>query len=134
MVATPTSPLRLDERCEPVTDGRDQLEVSFTLINVGGEAVDLTYARPVLPLYGLEDLGTTVSLGHCDDPLLSDTPSHLVAPGESVHIRFTLKLPPDCPQPYPVNAEITVSQGSGDDRRFGVGLYPDLGSLAFTTC
>jgi hypothetical protein len=132
--STPTNPLHLDERCEPVTDGTDVLQLSFTLVNASDEGAELTNVRPILPMDALQPIKTEVSLGHCYDPLTSEDPSHLVAVGESVHVRFTLKLPPDCPQPYPVNAEVTIGQPENSDRRYGVALYPDLGGIAFDTC
>jgi hypothetical protein len=134
VISTTISPLQLDELCEPVTDGTHVLKLSFTLVNASEETAELTYVRPILPMSALVPLETEVALGHCYDPISSEDPSHLVAPGESVHVRFTLQLPPECPQPYPVNAEVTIGQPEHSDRRYGVGLYPDLGSVAFDTC
>ena len=129
----PVLALLVSQVCEPLrTDGRTTLDVSFTLTNTLGRPVTLIRITPVFPLSGLRGLGTEYRAGSCADP---GPPLHTgdVRGGGTLLVVLRLGLPPTCPAPYPVEADLTERR-DGRTVTAGVHLLSDLGGIRFTTC
>ena len=129
----PVLALLVSEVCQPLrTDGRTTLTVSFTLTNTLGRPVTLVRIAPVFPLSGLRGLSTDYRAGSCAHPR---PPSHTgdVRGGGTLLVVLRLGLPPTCPAPYPVEADLTERR-DGRTVTAGVHLLSDLGGVRFTTC
>lgn len=129
----PVLALLVSQVCEPLrTDGRTTLDVSFTLTNTLGRPVTLIRIAPVFPLSGLRGLSTEYRAGSCADP---GPPLHTgdVRGGGTLLVVLQLGLPPTCPVPYPVEADLTERR-DGRTVTAGVHLLSDLGGIRFTTC
>jgi hypothetical protein len=129
----PVLALLVSEVCQPVrTDGRTTLDVSFTLTNTLGRPVTLIRVAPVFPLSGLRGLSTEYRAGSCAHP---GPPLHSgdVHGGGTLLVVLRLGLPPTCPAPYPIEADLTERR-DGRTVTAGVHLLSDLGGIRFTTC
>jgi hypothetical protein len=129
----PVLALLVSEVCQPLrTDGRTTLDVSFTVTNTLGRPVTLVRIVPVFPLSGLRSLSTDYRAGSCAHP---GPPSHTgdVRGGGTLLVVLRLRLPPTCPAPYPVEADLTERR-DGRTVTAGVHLLSDLGGTRFTTC
>ena len=125
--------LLVSEVCQPLrTDGRTTLDVSFTLVNTLARPVTLVRITPVFPLPGLRALSTEYRAGSCAAP---GAPLHTgdVRGGGTLLVVLRLGLPPTCPAPYPVEADLTERR-DGRTVTAGVHLLSDLGGVRFTTC
>ena len=125
--------LLVSEVCQPLrTDGRSRLDVSFTLVNTLARPVTLVRITPVFPLAGLRGLSTEYRAGSCAAP---GAPLHAgdVRGGGMLLVVLRLGLPPSCPAPYPVEADLTERR-DGRTVTAGVHLLSDLGGVRFTTC
>jgi hypothetical protein len=125
--------LLVGEVCQPLrTDGRSRLDVSFTLVNSVPGPVTLIRVTPVFPLAGLRELSTEYRGGTCNAPgaplRTGDVPA-----GGTLLVVLRLALPPTCPAPYPVEADLTERRG-GHTATAGIHLLNDLGTVRFTTC
>lgn len=135
----PTGPLpavpalNVGEVCQPLrTDGRSRLDVTFTLVNSLPRPVTLVRITPVFVLPGLRTLSTEYRVGSCaaaGPPLRSRD----VRGAGTLLVVFRLALPPTCPAPYPVEADLTERR-DGRTVTAGVHLLSDLGSVHFATC
>ena len=129
----PVLALLVSEVCQPLrTDGRTTLDVSFTVTNTLGRPVTLIKITPVFPLPGLRGLSTEYRAGSCADP---GPPQRTrdVRGGGTMLVVLRLGLPPTCPAPYPVEADLTERR-DGRTVTAGVHLLSDLGGVRFTTC
>jgi hypothetical protein len=129
----PVPALLVSEVCRPLrTDGRSRLDVSFTVVNTIQRPVTLVRITPVFPLAGLRELSTDYRAGSCATP---GPPVHDrdVRSGGSLLVELQLALPPTCPAPYPVEADLTERR-DGRTVTAGVHLLNDLGGIHFTTC
>ena len=86
----------------------------------------------MFPLSGLRALSTEYRAGSCADP---GPPLHTgdVRGGGTLLVVLRLGLPPTCPAPYPVEADLTERR-DGRTVTAGVHLLSDLGGIRFTTC
>jgi hypothetical protein len=129
----PVPALLVGEVCQPLrTDGHSRLDVAFTLVNSAPAPVTLIRIRPALPLGGLRELSTEYRAGTCaaaGAPLRTGD----VRPGGTMLVVLRLALPPTCPAPYPVEADLTERR-AGRTVTAGVHLLSDLGNVRFTTC
>jgi hypothetical protein len=125
--------LLVGEVCQPLrTDGRSRLDVTFTLVNTTVRPVTLIRIKPVFPLSGLRELSTEYRSGTCaapGDPLRAGD----VPVGGTMLVVLRLALPPTCPAPYPVEADLTERRGARTVTA-GIHLLSDLGGVHFTTC
>jgi hypothetical protein len=130
----PVLALLVSEVCQPVhTDGRTTLDVSFTLTNTLGRPVTLIRITPVFPLSGLRGLSTEYRAGSCAHHPGAPSHSGDVRGGGTLLVVLRLGLPPTCPAPYPVEADLTERR-DGRTVTAGVHLLSDLGGIRFTTC
>jgi hypothetical protein len=139
LAPAPTEPLpavpalTVGEVCEPLrTDGRSRLDVSFTLVNTVPGPVTLIRVTPVFPLSGLRELSTEYRGGTCAAPGAPLRTGDVRA-GGTLLVVLRLALPPTCPAPYPVEADLTERR-DGHTATAGIHLLNDLGNLHFTTC
>jgi hypothetical protein len=118
--------------CPASTDGRKRLRVSFELVNLGANDVTLLGVKPLLPLHGLQPVGTATSGGSCAQPGTGASGGLLPA-GEKRLFTMHFRLPKSCPQPFPVQASVRlrVDQMVGTTT---VPVFADLGSVEFDTC
>jgi hypothetical protein len=129
----PVPALLVSEVCQPLrTDGRTTLDVSFTLVNTVRRPVTLVRIKPVFPLPGMRELSTEYRAGSCGAP---GPALHTgdVRSGGTMLVALRLGLPPTCPAPYPVEADLTERR-DGRTVTAGVHLLNDLGGIHFTTC
>jgi hypothetical protein len=124
--------LLVSEMCPPRTDGRTRLDVSFTLVNSLPRPVTLVRITPVFPLSGLRALSTGFQAGSCS---AAGPPQRtgVVPGGGTLLVVLRLALPPTCPGPYPVEAELT-ERHDGRTVTAGLHLLSDLGGIHFSTC
>jgi hypothetical protein len=119
--------------CEPLrTDGHSRLDVSFMLVNTIARPVTLVRIKPVLPLGGLRELSTEYRSGTCIAPG-APLRTRDVRAGGTLLVVLRLALPPTCPAPYPVEADLTERR-DGRVVTAGIHLLSDLGAVHFTTC
>jgi hypothetical protein len=128
----PDERLALGRICPAVTDGSSTLAVSFTLVNISTRDVTLLDVEPVLPIGGLKPHGPNTAGGTCEHPL-KETPGGLLGPGATQLITMHFRLPKECPQPFPVQAQIKLRANQMVGMTT-VGVYSDLGSIDFDTC
>ena len=129
----PVPALLVGEVCRPVrTDGRSRLDVTFTLVNTATRPVTLIRVKPALPLGGLRALNTEYRAGTCAAPGGARNAGD-VRPAGSLLVVLRLALPPECPAPYPVEADLT-ERSNGRTVTSGIHLLSDLGGIRFTTC
>lgn len=126
----------LGEVCAPVKPTKRTFDVRFTLVNPSPAQLVLLRVVPALPLGGLQLEQTLITFGGCQDlygPILRQP---TVGSGGSVLVVFRFRLPPTCPQPLPVQADVTsrVFNVSQSGQRVVLAVYPDLGSMDFATC
>jgi hypothetical protein len=139
----PTPSLALGDVCRPVkATGPDGLDVSFSLRNNSNAPVELTAVEPVLPLAGLLERGYTIRAGTCPatgrvltDNRLGRAHPVVVAPIGWVVATLHFALPPECPQPYPVQAVVTEMRGpAATSISTHYPLLPDLSEVRFASC
>lgn len=121
--------------CPVKTDGRTTLTVSFELSNPNPEAITVTLLRPTLPLDGLHPRGTTIRTGRCAHPTGKAKPAagQRIKAHQTVLATMTFGLPKECPQPFPVEATVTIAGASGGVTQL-MPLLSDLGGVTFATC
>jgi hypothetical protein len=123
------------EICHVTTDHRTTLDISLVLRNDTQVTERLEGLAAALPLGGLKDKGVVVRSGTCASPFGKPVKAagQVLPSDTTVLVTLRLGLPTTCPQPLPVNLDVTLSI-DGNIRAEQVGLFPDLGSVTFTTC
>jgi hypothetical protein len=116
------------------TDHRRTLTVSFGVVNLSSEAVVVRKVTPTLPLGSLWLIHQSIGVAACGE-VQSNDGSRVLTPGRSLVVLFTFALRKECPVPYPVQAEVTVS-GVDGARQVGVPIpvLNDLGGIDFDQC
>jgi hypothetical protein len=142
--ALPGTYVRVSRICQPVTDHRHVLTLSFLLTNVADVPVTVSAVQPLLPLGGLDTVSIDIAGGTCSAPEVA--PAGLDLPiGDSLLVTFRFLLPATCPQPLPVQVRALVVSGpasSGNQpgapgvttTRNDLPLFPDLGAIPFDSC
>lgn len=117
------------------TDGGASLLVQFQIENVGLARVTVLAVRPVLPMGGLRPGRVTLPRSpSCGTPAARTGPSTVLEPGARVGVQLAFGLPPECPAPYPVQADVdlmTAGETPGTQR---LPLLGDLGGIHFAAC
>jgi hypothetical protein len=128
--------LHLGEVCDPPRPTKRTFDVRFTLVNPSPARLLLLRVVPGLPLGGLTLERTLITSGGCQDPSGPVLTQPTVAAGGSVVVVFRFRQPTTCPKALPVQADVTsrVFDVSQSGQRVVLPVYPDLGTLDFTTC
>ena len=58
----------------------------------------------------------------------------MLQPGERVPVSLGFKLPPECPAPYPVQADVAVAERGSTPTQQRLHLLNDLGGYDFPSC
>ena len=127
-----TGPLRAPDLC--VRTMRNTLSVQFTLENVAPGRVTVLAVTARLPIGGLEATGVQLPAdGTC--PAVAAAGSSLVLePGAKVPVALRFRLPPECPAPYPVYADVELVGTGETPTSQQIPLLADLGGYDFTSC
>jgi hypothetical protein len=126
-------PLRLTGHlCVQTPDPR-KLVVEFEVENAGLERVEVLSLSAHLPIGGLDPNGGKVpARSLCGRPVDPAT-STVLQPGQRVPVSLGFILPPECPAPYPVQADVALAvRGSTPTQRLH--LLNDLGGYDFPSC
>ena len=117
------------------TDGTRHLQVQFQVINAGLGRVTVVAVRPFLPIGGLRPRAVVMPRSpSCGTPAARTGASAVLEPGERVGVQLSFLLPPACPVPYPVQADVdllVVGESPGTQR---LALLSDLGGFHFASC
>jgi hypothetical protein len=127
-------PLRsAGELCVRTQLGRT-MTVQFELENAGPDEVTVLSISAHLPIGGLIPTGgqapATSYCGAAVDPATST----VLRPGERVPVSLGFWLPPECPKPYPVQADVAVAVTGFAPTTQRLALLNDLGGYDFPSC
>jgi hypothetical protein len=126
-------PLRLTgDLCVQTPSPRTMI-VEFEVENAGLDQLEVLSLSAHLPIGGLTPTGGKVpARSLCGRPVDPAT-STVLQPGERVPVSLGFTLPPECPAPYPVQADVAVAErGSTPTQRLH--LLNDLGGYDFASC
>jgi hypothetical protein len=127
--------IQVRDICPPSTNRKTTLDISAVLENDTAVPEHIVFLSPALPLSGLKDKGVVIRSGTCDHPIGKGVPAsgQLLPPDGVTLVTLHLGLPTECPHPYPVSLDVTLSI-SGNVRSELVRLFNDLGGVAFDSC
>jgi hypothetical protein len=127
-------PLRLTgDMCVQTSDPRSMV-VEFEVENAGLDQVEVLSLSAHLPIGGLDPTGGKVpARSLCGKPVDPAT-STVLQPGERVPVSLGFTLPPECPAPYPVQADVAVAERGSTPTTQRLHLLNDLGGYDFATC
>ena len=116
------------------TPTRRTMIVEFELENVGLDPVEVLSLSAHLPIGGLDPTGGKVPANSlCGQPVVPAR-STVLQPGERVPVSLGFKLPPECPAPYPVQADVAVAEKGSTPTQQRLHLLNDLGGYDFPSC
>jgi hypothetical protein len=116
------------------TPTRRTMIVEFELENVGLDPVEVLSLSAHLPIGGLDPTGGKVPANSlCGQPVVPAR-STVLQPGERVPVSLGFKLPPECPAPYPVQADVAVAERGSTPTQQRLHLLNDLGGYDFASC
>ena len=108
--------------------------VEFELENTGLDQVEVLSLSAHLPIGGLEPTGGKVpARSLCGRPVDPGT-SKVLEPGARVPVSLGFTLPPECPAPYPVQADVAVAERGSTPTQQRLHLLNDLGGYDFPSC
>jgi hypothetical protein len=127
-------PLRaLGGLCVQTADPR-KMVVEFEVENAGLDQVEVLSLSAHLPIGGLDPTGGKVpARSLCGKPVDPAT-STVLQPGERVPVSLGFNLPPECPAPYPVQADVAVAERGSTPTTQRLILLNDLGGYDFPSC
>jgi hypothetical protein len=116
------------------TPAPGKMVVEFEVENASPDQVEVLSLSAHLPIGGLDPTGGKAPAESlCGRPVDPAT-STVLQPGERVPVSLGFNLPPECPAPYPVQADVAlVARGSTPTTQRLV-LLSDLGGYDFPTC
>jgi hypothetical protein len=119
--------------CVQTPDPRTML-VEFELENAGPAQVEVLSLSAHLPIGGLDPTGGKApARSLCGRPVDPAT-STVLQPGERVPVSLGFILPPECPAPYPVQADVALLARGSTPTIQRLHLLNDLGGYDFATC
>jgi len=108
--------------------------VEFELENAGLDQVEVLSLSAHLPIGGLDPTGGEAPAEFlCGRPVDPAT-STVLQPGERVPVSLGFNLPPECPAPYPVQADVALVARGSTPTTQRLALLSDLGGYDFPTC
>jgi hypothetical protein len=127
-------PLRqTGDLCVQVPTRRTMI-VEFEVENAALDPVEVLSLSAHLPIGGLDPTGGKVpARSLCGRPVDPAT-STVLQPGERVPVSLGFKLPPECPAPYPVYADVAVAEQGSTSTTQRLALLNDLGGYDFASC
>jgi hypothetical protein len=127
-------PLRLSGDLCVQTPGPRTMVVEFELENAGLDQVEVLSMSAHLPIGGLDPTGGKVpAQSLCGRPV-DPTTSTVLQPGERVPVSLGFTLPPECPAPYPVQADVALVERGSSPTTQRLHLLSDLGGYDFASC
>ena len=116
------------------TPTRRIMIVEFEVENAGLDQVEVLSLSAHLPIGGLDPTGGKVpARSFCGRPVDPAT-STVLQPGERVPVSLGFILPPECPTPYPVYADVAVAEQGSTSTTQRLALLNDLGGYDFPSC
>jgi hypothetical protein len=116
------------------TPDRHTMIVEFEVENAGLDQVEVLSLSAHLPIGGLEPTGGKVpARSLCGRPVVP-TRSTVLQPGERVPVSLGFRLPPECPKPYPVQADVALAERGSTPTTQRLALLNDLGGYDFASC
>jgi hypothetical protein len=127
-------PMRLiGDLCVQTQDPRTMI-VEFEVENAGVHQVEVLSLSAHLPIGGLDPTGGKVpARSLCGRPVDPAT-STVLQPGERVAVSLGFNLPPECPAPYPVQADVALAEQGSPPTTQRLHLLNDLGGYDFASC
>jgi hypothetical protein len=127
-------PLRLiGDLCVQTPSPRSMI-LEFEVENAGLDQVEVLSLSAHLPIGGLDPTGGKVpARSLCGRPVDPATPT-VLQPGERVPVSLGFNLPPECPAPYPVYADVAVAERGASAVTQRLALLNDLGGYDFASC
>jgi hypothetical protein len=127
-------PLRLiGDLCVQTPDPGTMI-VEFEVENAGLDQVEVLSLSAHLPIGGLAPTGGKVpARSLCGRPVDPAT-STVLQPGERVPVSLGFTLPPECPAPYPVQADVALAERGSTPTQQRLHLLNDLGGYDFSSC
>ena len=108
--------------------------VEFEVENAGLDQVEVLSLSAHLPIGGLDPTGGIApAKSLCGRPVDPAT-STVLQPGERVPVSLGFNLPPECPAPYPVQADVALVARGSTPTTQRLALLSDLGGYDFPTC
>ena len=108
--------------------------VEFEVENTSLDQVEVLSLSAHLPIGGLDPTGGKVpARSLCGQPVVPAR-STVLHPGERVPVSLGFKLPPECPAPYPVQADIALHESGSTPTQQRLHLLNDLGGYDFASC
>ena len=108
--------------------------VEFEVENAGLDQVEVLSLSAHLPIGGLDPTGGTApAKSLCGRPVDPAT-STVLQPGERLPVSLGFNLPPECPAPYPVQADVALVARGSTPTTQRLALLSDLGGYDFPTC
>ena len=116
------------------TPTRRIMIVEFEVENAGLDQVEVLSLSAHLPIGGLDPTGGKVPASSlCGQPVVPAR-STVLQPGERVPVSLGFNLPPECPAPYPVQADVAVAERGSTPTQQRLHLLNDLGGYDFASC
>jgi hypothetical protein len=127
-------PLRLTgDLCVQTPDPRTMV-VEFEVENAGRDQVEVLSISAHLPIGGLDPTGGKAPAASlCGRPVDPAT-STVLQPGQAVPVSLGFNLPPECPAPYPVQADVALVARGSTPTTQRLHLLSDLGGYDFASC
>ena len=108
--------------------------VEFEVENTGLHQVEVLSLSAHLPIGGLDPTGGKVpARSVCGKPV-APTTSTVLQPGDRLPVSLGFNLPPECPAPYPVQADVAVAERGSTPTQQRLHLLNDLGGYDFASC
>ena len=127
-------PLRVTGGLCVQTPTRRTMIVEFEVENTGLAPVEVLSLSAHLPIGGLDPTGGKVpARSLCGQPVVPAR-STVLQPGERVPVSLGFNLPPECPAPYPVQADVAVAEKGSTPTQQRLLLLNDLGGYDFPSC
>ncbi len=108
------------------------LQLGIGIMNQSDRTVALRQIKPVLPLRGLQPIGSRWgTCGSLPEPGLAQ--AALLAPGATGWLTITFEVMVGCPQPLPVAFKVSYMQ-AGRLATAQFDSFPDLGQVRYNNC
>jgi hypothetical protein len=127
-----TGPLLAPDLC--VSTDQRTLTVRFTVRNGSLSRVTVLEVAGRLPIGGLVAAGVRLPASRTCPGVTGAGTDLVLEPGDEVPVALRFRLPPDCPAPYPVFADVSFVGRGETPMTQQLPLLADLGGYDFTSC